>query len=169
MFLFPHFRNAIHLLPSHSSAPFRRRQCSPGCFRRDRPLRKRLSAAHTPRADVRANRQCWVAGGHHFGTNSPDPKQVLSQEAMVMPGSHREPVSAWLALLAPAGVEGESQLSASRASLPCRGVLCHMGSDFPYTGPTDQHKRTINELSFPAVFLSISQHPKFCMHLGQPR
>lgn len=76
-----------------------------------------------PRQMLERMGQCWVAGGHHLGTNSPDRKLVSSEEAMVTPGPHREPVSARLALLAPAGVEGESQLSLRRASLPCRGVL----------------------------------------------
>lgn len=61
-----------------------------------------------------------------------------------MPGHHQEPESAKLALLTAAGVERESHLSPRRAALPCRGVLCHMGCDFPYTGLIDQHKRTAN-------------------------
>lgn len=88
--------------------------------------------------------QRWAAGGHHPGTNPPPPKQVSSEEAIVTPGQHQEPESARLALLTVAGVDGESQVSPRRAALLCRGVLCHMGFDFPSTGPTDQHNRTAN-------------------------
>lgn len=52
MFLFPHFRNAIHLLSSHSSFPFRRTQCLPSYFPKDGALWQRLSAACTSRADA---------------------------------------------------------------------------------------------------------------------